>query len=72
MMMKLPKCKAWKQSDPYSLGLLLHPRYSSRDSVGIRMILTELPHSSKLDLRNLVGPRRTPVKLSRLSDEEGS
>jgi hypothetical protein len=29
----LPKSKAWKQSDLYRPGLLLHPRYSSRDSL---------------------------------------
>jgi hypothetical protein len=33
MMGKLPKSKAWKQSDPDRPGLLLHPRYSSRDSL---------------------------------------
>jgi hypothetical protein len=32
MIGKLPKSEAWKQSDPNRLGLLLHPRYSSRVS----------------------------------------
>jgi hypothetical protein len=31
MIGKLPKSEAWKQSDPDRSGLLLHPRYSSRD-----------------------------------------
>jgi hypothetical protein len=56
MMDKLPKSEAWKQSDPDSLGLLLHPRYSSRDSIGIHRIPVELPHLSKLESRNPVGP----------------
>jgi hypothetical protein len=56
MMDKLPKSKAWKQSDPNRSKLLLHFRYLSRDSVGIRRILAELPHLSKLELRNPVGP----------------
>jgi hypothetical protein len=33
MMGKLPKSVAWKQSDPDRPGLLLHVRYSSRDSL---------------------------------------
>jgi hypothetical protein len=33
MIGKLPKSEAWKQSDPNRPGLLLHPRYSSRDSL---------------------------------------
>jgi hypothetical protein len=33
MMGTLPKSEAWKQSDPDRPGLLLHPRYSSRDSL---------------------------------------
>jgi hypothetical protein len=32
MMGKLPKSKAWKQSDPDKTRLLLHPRYLSRNS----------------------------------------
>jgi hypothetical protein len=56
MMGKLSKSEAWKQSDPDRLELLLHPRYSSRDSVGIHRIPAELPHSSKLELRNSVRP----------------
>jgi hypothetical protein len=56
MMGKLPKSEAWKKSDPDRPGLLPHPRYSSRDSIRIHRILTELPHSSKLELRNPVRP----------------
>jgi hypothetical protein len=50
MMGKLPKSEAWKQSDPTRLGLLPHPRYLSRDSVGIcRFISIEvLPHTTLL------------------------
>jgi hypothetical protein len=44
MIGKLPKFEAWKQSDPDRLGLLLHPRYLSRDSIGIHRIPIELPH----------------------------
>jgi hypothetical protein len=55
MIVKSTKSEAWKQSNPNRLGLLLHPRYSSRDSVGIHRILTELPYSSKLEPRNPVG-----------------
>jgi hypothetical protein len=35
MMGKLPKSEAWKQSDLDKSGLLLHPRYSSIDSIRI-------------------------------------
>jgi hypothetical protein len=35
-------------------------------------ILAELLHSSKLDLRNTVGPRRIPVELTHSSYDEGS
>jgi hypothetical protein len=49
MIGKLPKSEAWKQSDPDRSGLLLHPRYSSKVSIGIHKILKELPHSSKLE-----------------------
>jgi hypothetical protein len=56
MIGKLPKSEAWKQSDPDKPRLLLHPRYSSRDSIRIYRILAELPHSSKLEPRNPVGP----------------
>jgi hypothetical protein len=40
MIGKLPKNEAWKQINPNKLGLLPHPRYSSRDalSVGPRRI----------------------------------
>jgi hypothetical protein len=72
MMGKLPKYEAWKQSDSNRPRLLLHPRYSSRDSVGIHRILTEFLHSSKLELRNPVGPRRILAELPRSSYEEGS
>jgi hypothetical protein len=72
MIGKLPKSEAWKQSDPDKPGLLLHPRYSSRDSIRIYRILAELPHSSKLELRNPVGPQRIPSELPCLSYEEGS
>jgi hypothetical protein len=33
MMGKLPKFEAWKQGDLDRPGLLLYPRYSSRDSL---------------------------------------
>jgi hypothetical protein len=33
MIGKLLKFKSWKQSDPDRPELLLHPRYSSRDSI---------------------------------------
>jgi hypothetical protein len=33
MIGKLPKFEAWKEGDPDRLELLLHPRYSSRDSL---------------------------------------
>jgi hypothetical protein len=57
MIGKLLKSEAWKQSDPDRPGLLLHPRYSSRDSlVGIHRIPVELPHLTKLESRNPVGP----------------
>jgi hypothetical protein len=72
MMGKLPESEAWKQSDPDRLGLMLHPRYSSRDSVEIHRILVELPHSSKLEPRNPIGPQRILVELSRSSYEEGT
>jgi hypothetical protein len=72
MMGKLPKSEAWKQSDPNMLGLLPHPRCLSRDSIRIHRILVELPHSSKLELRNLVKPQRILAELPRSSYEEGS
>jgi hypothetical protein len=53
---KLPKSGEWKQSDPDRAGLLPHPRYSSRDSIEIRRIPTELPHSSKLEPKNPARP----------------
>jgi hypothetical protein len=56
MIGKLPKSEAWKKSDLDRLGLLLHSRYSSRDSVRIHRIPTELLHSSKLEPRNHVRP----------------
>jgi hypothetical protein len=72
MMGKLPKSEAWKQSDFDRLRLLLHPRYLSRHSIKIHRIPTELPHSSKLETRNPIGPQRIPAELLRLSYEEGS
>jgi hypothetical protein len=71
-MVKLPKFVAWKQSDPDRPGLLLHPRYSSRDYVGIHRILAELPHSSKLEPWNPIGPQRILIELLHSSYEEGS
>jgi hypothetical protein len=41
-------------------------------SIGIRRIITKLPHSSKLEPRNPVGPRRIPTELPCSSYEEGS
>jgi hypothetical protein len=43
-----------------------------RLSVGIHRILAELPHLSKLELRNPIRPRRIPVELPCSSGEEGS
>jgi hypothetical protein len=43
-----------------------------RLSVGICRILAELLHSSKLESRILVGPRRIPTELPCLSYEKGS
>jgi hypothetical protein len=40
--------------------------------IGIHRILVELPHSSQLELRNLVGPRRILPELLRSSYEECS
>jgi hypothetical protein len=54
MIGKLPKSEAWKQRDLDRPRLLLQPRYSSKDSIGIHRILVELSHSSKLELRNFV------------------
>jgi hypothetical protein len=72
MIGKLLKSEAWKQSDPDRPGLLLHPRYSSRDSlVGIHRILVELPHLTKLESRNPIRPRRIPTELPHSSYEEG-
>jgi hypothetical protein len=48
MICKLPKSEAWKQSDPDRMGLLLHSRYSCRDSL-LESIVAELPHLSKLE-----------------------
>jgi hypothetical protein len=76
MIGKLPKSEAWKQSDPDRPGLLVHPRYLSRDSlsefIGFLWIPTELPHSSKLDLRNPIRPQRIPAFLPCSSYKEGS
>jgi hypothetical protein len=72
MIGKLRKSKAWKQSDPDRPGLLLHQRYSSRLSVRIHRISTELPHSFKLEPRNPVRPRRILTELPHSSYEEGS
>jgi hypothetical protein len=72
MMGKLPKSEAWKHSDPDRSGLLSHLRYSSRDSLSKSIGLAELPHSSKLEPRNHVGPRRILAKLLRSSYKEGS
>jgi hypothetical protein len=69
---KLPKSEAWKQSDPDRLGLLLHPRYLSKDSVGIHRIPVELLHLSKLESKNPVRPQRILAELPCLSYKEGS
>jgi hypothetical protein len=71
MMDKLPKSEAWKQNDPDRSGLLLHPRYEQRLSIRIHRIREELPHSSKLEPRNPVRPRRILAQLSRSSYDEG-
>jgi hypothetical protein len=73
MMGKLPKSKAWKQSDPDRPGLLSHPRYLSRDSLSKSVGFQQSFHySSKLELRKSVGPQRIPAELPHLSYEEGS
>jgi hypothetical protein len=72
MIGKLPKSEAWKQSVPYRPGLLLHPRYLSRDSTRIYRIPSELLHSSKLEPRNPIGPQSIPIEVMCLSYEEGS
>jgi hypothetical protein len=43
-----------------------------RLSIGMHMILVELPHSSKLEPRNPTGPRRILAELPHSSYEEGS
>jgi hypothetical protein len=43
-----------------------------RLSIGIHMILVELPHLSKLEPRNSIGPQRIPVEIPHSSYEEGS
>jgi hypothetical protein len=55
MIGKLPKSEAWKQSDPNRPGVLLLV-LEQRLAVEIHRIPTELPHSSKLEPRNLVAP----------------
>jgi hypothetical protein len=57
--------------DPDRPGLLLDPRYWSKESVGIHRILVELPHSSKLELRNPIRPQRIPIELPGSSYEDG-
>jgi hypothetical protein len=55
MIGKLPKSEAWKQSDLDRPGLLLHPRYSSRDSLNesiastLEKIRTEKPYWTPKD-----------------------
>jgi hypothetical protein len=57
MMGKLPKSMAWNQSDPDRLGSPTSPKVlKQRLSVKICRISVELSHSSKLELRNPVGP----------------
>jgi hypothetical protein len=50
MIDKLPKSEAWKQRDPDRSGLLLHPRYLSRDcmseSIGFRKSFRTRPNLS--------------------------
>jgi hypothetical protein len=48
----------------------IHLRESSRDSIRIHRILVELPHLSKLELRNPVGPRRILAELPRSCYED--
>jgi hypothetical protein len=43
-----------------------------RLSFEIHRIPAELPHSSKLEPRNPIGPQRIPIELLRSSYEEGS
>jgi hypothetical protein len=58
MMGKLSKSEEWKLSDPDRPGLRLHPKVlDHRLSVRIHRISAELPHLSKLELRNSVGPK---------------
>jgi hypothetical protein len=72
MIGQLPKSEAWKQSVPGRLSLLLHPRYSSGDSVRIYKILGELLHLSKLEPRKSIEPQRIPTELPRSRYAEGS
>jgi hypothetical protein len=72
MMGKVPKFEAWKQSDLDRLRLLPHPLYSSRDSVEIHRIPAVLPHLSKLEPRNPIGPQRILTELLHSSYEEDS
>jgi hypothetical protein len=58
MIGKLPKSEAWKQSDTDRLGLLLHPRYSSRASAP--ELRGGLPTSQ--EALRLSEPRHSPDK----------
>jgi hypothetical protein len=70
MMGKLPKSKAWKQSDPDRPRLLLHPRHSNklepRNSVGPRRIPVELLRSSYEEGYRHVGRTSGPQSLATL------
>jgi hypothetical protein len=55
---------SWNPNTPEGL--------EQRPSVGIHRILANLLHSSKLEPRNHVGPRKIPVEIPRSSYEEGS
>jgi hypothetical protein len=65
MMGKLPKSEAWKQSDPDRPRLLLHQRYSSRDSVGIHRMDSD--RASALEQTRAEKLCRTPKDSGRAS-----
>jgi hypothetical protein len=72
-MCKLPKSEAWKQSDPDRPGTPTTPMVLEQKlSVRILWIPVELLYSSKLELRNHVGPRIILAELLRSSYEKGS
>jgi hypothetical protein len=64
MIGKLHKSEAWKQSDPDRPGLLLHPRYSSGDS------LSDSDNASVLKQTRAEKPNQTLKDSDRASTPE--